>query len=189
MGRPPTSRSGLAGFRLAAAAALLLLAVTGARAQAPRPSEYEVKAAFLYNFAKFVEWPAERQASATFTIAILGEDSFGGTFDSIVGRDIRGRRLLIERLTEVPEEPVDILFISRSEARRLEQILAALEGRPVLTVSEVEGFAHRGGVVSLVVEQKKVRFEINVDAAARSRLEVSSKLLKLARVVRDGEAP
>lgn len=174
--------------RLAAAAVVLMLvclAASPASSQAAPPSEYEVKAAFLYNFARFVEWPEAAQADDTLKICILGKDPFGDAFESIEGRLIRGRRLVVERHTDPGQEPCDILFVSASERRRLAAILTALKDTPVLTVSEVDGFAARGGMVNFYLDQKKVRFEINVDAVERAGLEMSAKLLRVARVIVD----
>ena len=127
---------------------------------------------------------AERiRPGATLTICILGEDPFGEAFESIEGRLIEGRRLVVERRVEMGDQPCDILFVSAAERRRLDVILAALEGAPVLTVSEVDGFARRGGMVNFVLDQKKVRFEINVDAVESAGLEMSAKLLRVARLV------
>ena len=110
----------------------------------------------------------------------------GDAFDTIEGLTVRGRRLQVVRLQDLGETSCDILFISESERRRLDELLSSLTGQPVLTVSEVAGFAGRGGMVNFVLERKKVRFEIDVDAVDRAGLEVSAKLLRVARVVRDG---
>ena len=169
-------------------AALLLLATIGGRhaqAQPSQPSEYEVKAAFLYNFARFVEWPEEDQAGPTFTICIVGEDPFGEAFESIEGRQVRGRTLVVDRRPELGGQACDMLFISSSERRRMGAILAALEARPILTVSEVDGFGSQGGMINFVLEQREVRFEISIEAVERAGLEMSAKLLRVARVAKD----
>jgi hypothetical protein len=157
-------------------------------AQQPKIGEYKVKAAFLYNFTKFVEWPTEAttDSGATFNLCVLGEDPFGKTFDSIQGEKIVNKKLVINRFKELHDiEKCRILFISESEEERLTQILKSLKGLHILTVSDTEGFAQQGVIINFYLEQNKVRFEINVDAARRSGLKISSKLLNLARIVYD----
>lgn len=147
------------------------------------PSEYEVKAAFLLNFARFVEWPPET-GQGPFVMAVLGEDPFGVLLDQAFEGGSGSRKWEVRRLTRVEEVGhSQILFIGRSEERRLPTILAALRGAPVLTVSDIPDFAHRGGMIGLRLEARRVRFEIDLEPASASRLRVSSQLLKLARVV------
>jgi hypothetical protein len=169
---------------------LALLAVAGvtAHAAAPPPTEYEVKAVYLYNLARFIEWPAETPALAGdhLVIGVIGDDPFGPLLDEIV-RDKavpEDQRLVVRRFSSLEEVVhADVLFISSSEAERLPQILKALEGSSILTVGEMDRFAERGGMIALKLEDKKVRFDINLDAARRARLKLSSHLLKLARIV------
>ena len=168
---------------LAAAAAPL----RGAPPPPPHPLEYEVKAAFLFNFAKFVEWPPESfNDRDSLAICIFGEDPFGGSLESTVaGEKIGGRQLRV-RQVERPGElrSCQIAFIGRSERERVPEVLAALRGANVLTVGEPDRFAEQGGMVRFFLEANRVRFEINLDAVERTRLQVSSKLLRVARVVR-----
>jgi hypothetical protein len=167
--------------------ALLAMAVVMAHAATP-PTEYEVKAVYLYNLARFIEWPAETPAPAgdQVVIGVIGDDPFGPLLDEIV-RDKavpEDQRLMVRRFTSLEEVVnADILFISSSEAERLPQILKALEGSSILTVGEMDRFAERGGMIALKLEDKKVRFDINLEAARRARLKLSSHLLKLARIV------
>ncbi len=173
-------------------AVILALCVTTAllsNASAQRPTEYEVKAAFLYNFAKFTEWPSRAFGGddAPIVIGVLGKDPFGVTLDQTIrGKTVRGRRLEIVRFGHVEDDlkRCHILFIGPSETGRLEGIFESLEGSSVLTVGEGDGFCQRGGVINFVLRQNRVRFEISVDAAERSGLSISSKLLKLAKIVR-----
>jgi len=174
---------------------------SGAHAKAPSPSEYQLKAVFLYNFAKFVEWPAECFADpgAPIILGILGTDPFGTAIDqTIEGKTVKGRKLAIKRFEKIEDlgspsarkkkECYHILFISSSHSatrERLAKILETLKDSSVLTVSEVKQFAQRGGMVNFIVKEKKIRFEINVDAVERAKLKISSKLLKLAQIVRD----
>jgi len=149
--------------------------------------EYEIKAALLYNFAKFVEWPDEAvpETSAPLTLCILGDDPFGPALESIDGKTIRSRRLVIKRpVTARDVSACHILFISSSEEKHLAQILEVLRTSSTLTIGEMQGFTQNGGIINLAVESNKVRFEINANAADRAGLKISSKLLSLASVVR-----
>ena len=154
------------------------------------PGEYEVKAAFLYNFTKYVEWPvpAFRESGDSLVICVLGRDPFGSILDETLrGESVHAKKLAIRRLARVDEAAgCHVLFVSSSEERDVARILKAIEVTSVLTVGEVEGFAERGGIVNLRKEQNKVRFDINVEAAERSGLKISSQLLKLGKIVRSG---
>ncbi|MDO8589259.1 MAG: YfiR family protein [Armatimonadota bacterium] len=158
-------------------------------AEAAAVGEYQIKAVFLYNFAKFVEWPSSAFADANspIVIAVLGEDPFGSSLEQVVkGKTVGGRRFSIKRFEKIRDlEPCHILFISSSESGHLSKALDSIKGPNVLTVSEIERFAQRGGIIGFVVTDNKVGFEINLDAAKKVNLKLSSKLLKVARVVRD----
>jgi hypothetical protein len=161
---------------------LLALPPTGAVAQVA--SEYDIKAAFLYNFTKFVEWPPEAFAaqSTQLKVCILGSDPFGKSLQSVLeGEEVQGRKLALLRVNTLYDPGLcHILFISRSERERIPAILAAVQGSPVLTVSETDGFADKGGAINFKVLDGRVRFEINQTAAERAKLKMSSKLLSLA---------
>jgi len=164
------------------------LSPADARPQAP---EYQVKAAFLYNFAKFVEWPAELLANdPSFVIGLLGEDPFGPLLDeAVAGKTVRDKRIVVKRFSRLEDAAgAHILFISDSEAGNVSRIVKGLSRTPVLTVSDIERFAERGGMVQLETEQNRVRFAINVAAVERAGLKPSSQLLKLARIVPEGGA-
>lgn len=155
----------------------------GQRATSP---EYQVKAAFLYNFTKFVEWLDARPGDrAPFRLCVLGEDPFGDTLDNIVfGEMVGSRPLLPERIdaTERLEDArsCEVVFVCRSERARVRQVLEVVSGAPVLTVSDLPGFLEAGGHIQFVMQEGKVRFAINQAAAERARLRISSKLLRLA---------
>lgn len=170
---------------------VVVWACLNAPAQNPAPTEYQVKAAFLYNFGRFVEWPARARPPANLTICVLGDDPFGPVLDGLIeGKSIQGRKLVARRPERVEDAgDCHILFISSSENGRLAQILAALRGRSVLTVGEAERFAHRGGMINFRLEGSKVRFEINLDATEQEGLTVSSQLLKLATIIREHQQP
>jgi hypothetical protein len=174
--------------RLVLAAALALLAPARAEMAPAEPArEYQIKAVFLFNFAQFVEWPAAAFAGAESPLCfgVLGEDPFGSTLESVVRDEaVRGRKLIVRRARHAAElEGCQLLFVSRSERARVGEILAGLGGAPILTVSEIEGFGARGGIINFYLEQNRVRFEINAEAAAQCGLRVSSELLSLGRIV------
>jgi len=168
----------------------LLAGATSALGQSAALQEYQVKAAFLFNFAQFVDWPAPALPlpGAPLVIGILGEDPFGNTLDEIVrGEQVHDRTLQIQRYRRVEEiGECHVLFISRSESGRLEQILASLRGRSILTVGDMENFARRGGMVRLITEKNKVRIRISRDVAEAAGLKISSKLLRASEVISGG---
>lgn len=150
--------------------------------------EYQIKAAFLYNFTKFVEWPAEAftDSGAPMIVGILGDDPFGVALESIQDKTVKGRKLEIKRFESIQGvEFCHILFISSSKKERLAQILEALKNSSVLTVGERDGFTQLGGMVNFTIKKNKIRFEINPDAAEQARLKLNSKLLRLGKVVKN----
>lgn len=174
------------------AAALLTGPQTGW--PAPTVGEYDVKAAFLYNFTKFVDWPSSVFANDrdTLTVCVLGDDPFRGSLQRVAGEDVEGRQLIVLRArSDFLSRPggCQILFISRSEAQRLSQVLAAVRDHPVLTVSDTEGFLEQGGIINFVLQGSKIRFEINQESAERAGLKISSKLLRLASRIVPGGRP
>ena len=189
------SESGRGFFALlgASGAALALAVTTGGDSGARDPlPEYSVKAAFLYHFVEFVEWPrASPLPPGTVTIGVLGQDPFGDVLDkAILEKVVAGRTLAIRRFATVDAlEPCDILFISSSEMPRLPQILARLKEGPVLTVGEADRFARRGGMIGFFFEEHRLRLEVNRHAAERAGLRVSSKLLAVARLVKPEIGP
>jgi hypothetical protein len=166
------------------ALALVFALALPAGAQEPSP-EYELKAAFLYNFVKFVEWPADAFAGAKspLSICVYGSDPFGGSLEGVVRGEALGERgLLVQRPEALGDlRDCQVLFVSRSERQRLPEILARVGGAPVLTVGDTDGFLQAGGVINFVMEDNKVRFAINLQAAEHNRLTISSKLLRLAK--------
>lgn len=149
------------------------------------PSEYKVKAAFLYHFSQFVDWPAKAFSGpdAPFVIGVLGENSFGADLEQTVhGKLINGRALTVKEFNSVTEavHHCHILFVSSSEQKRLPDIFAALDAANVLTVGESDDFEKMGGMIQFVREGTKIRFRVNEAAAAGAGLKVSAKLLSLA---------
>lgn len=167
---------------------LLLMAASGGLARADGAPEYQVKAAFLYNFAKFVDWPATAFSgeSSPFIIGVLGDDPFGDTLDKTVeGKAIGDRKIMVRRFKQAADiKDCHILYVSRSEKKQFDKICERLDKTNTLTVGDTEQFVQRGGMINFVIEEKKVRLEINPDAADRAGLKVSSKLLQLARIVK-----
>jgi hypothetical protein len=173
--------------RRALAAAVLVIATIAVPVRANTPSEHQVKAAFLYNFANFVQWPAAAlgSAGAPLKVCVVGADPFGGALDDA----FRGQ-VVQERTVQISRGPTlatvgrcHILFLSQSEQSRWPDLLKALRGVPTLTVADGRPLVRQGGMVSFVVEAKRVRFEINRGAAEDAGLRVSSKLLALATIV------
>jgi hypothetical protein len=153
-------------------------------------SEYLIKAGFIYNFAKFVEWPSAAfpQPDSPIMIGVLGTDPFGSVLDRLVeDKKIGPRGFVVKRykwgkdLKDLKE--CKILFVSASEKGHIDEIVQAVKGLPILTVGETPGFAERGGVIRFTLEDNRVRFEINVDAAHQADLTISSRLLTLAKII------
>ena len=164
-----------------------------AQAQEPDSSEYLIKAGFIFNFAKFVEWPAAAfaQQESPIVIAVLGTDPFGNIIDRIVeDKKIGTRGFVVKRLKWSKElkdlkdlKDVKILFVSSSEKAHIDEIVQTVKGLPILTVGETPGFAERGGMIRFTLEDNRVRFEINVEAAREADLNISSRLLTLAKII------
>jgi hypothetical protein len=159
-----------------------------ATTQSAVAQEYDLKAAFLFNFAQFVEWPndAFAEAGAPITIGVLGDDPFGARLDALVaGETMRNRPLVVRRYRSVEQvDACHILFISSSEADQLDQIAKALAHRSILTVGETKDFAAHAGIIGFEVSQRRLRLRINLAAAADARLTISSKLLRQAQIVK-----
>jgi hypothetical protein len=173
-------------------AALFALLLAVGQAQPAQPKEYHIKAIFLFNFVQFVEWPdvAFADASTPISIGILGDDPFGPSLDEVIRDEtVKGRPLTVVRARRLADlSSCQLIFVSKSESRRLEDVLSQLANRPVLTVSELDGFAQRGGVIAFFSEGKKVRFEINPSSAKRVQLKISSELLGLGKITGQNSA-
>jgi hypothetical protein len=170
----------------------ILLALAGATpiwAQANPAVEYQVKAAFLYNFTKFVEWPADafQGEKSPIILCVFKHDPFGSALDEVIrGKTINNREVLARRISELPDlKSCHLVFVSSVENKHLSEVLSSLKGTSALVVGEGEGFAERGGGIQFFLEANKLRFAVNVDAVHRASLSVSSKLLTLARIVHD----
>jgi len=178
-------------MRLVVAAVLLIctLYITDADSGQEAFDEYKVKAAFLLNFINFIEWPEEVfvQSGPDFNIAILGEDPFGSAINTIAGKPAKGRTIRIKRIAGLQyiEElkKCHIVFVSNSQSESLSEVVEALQDYNVLIIGDTEGFARMGCMINLTIADKKVHFEVNIGAADRAGLKISSKLLKLAKIV------
>lgn len=163
----------------------VLCAMTCALAS-PTP-EYQVKAAFLFNFSQFVSWPPKAfgSAHAPIVIAVLGQDPFGSDLDAMVsGQHVNGHPFVVRRYRDVSGvDGCHILFIDQSESAQLPEILRTLRGRAILTVSDIEGSAQSGVMIDLITQNDHVRMHINLAAARASGLSLSSQLLKLAQII------
>ena len=170
---------------LLALALCLVTTVVRAQAQAGT-SEYEIKAAFLYNFAKFVQWPAATlPPQAPLIVCVLGRDPFGSALATIDHKISQGHELQVHRNVRLDEaRSCYVLFVAESERGSVPEILHELSGTSVLTVSDIDRFAEAGGVIGLYDVDNRVQFSINLDAAHDASLQINSQLLKLARIVR-----
>lgn len=187
---------------------LFLLATPDAvRAESAREREYKIKAAFVYNFIKFIDWPEEEtpDKDEPITIGVVGSKIFVRAFDPVKNKQVKGRRLAIKQFEEWDKlkesqkkndsawkekleaiKKCRVLFICSCESGTKEipvEIIKALKGSGILLVGEVPGFLEKGGVINFVTENKKVRFEVNSTSAKRNKLKIRSQLLKLARRV------
>jgi YfiR/HmsC-like len=176
--------------RLAVTTFAALLFVAGARwvsAQGDASSEYQVKAAFLFHFAQFVDWPSEafKDAGAPLTYCMAGGDPFRGALDaSLNEKVIDGRPVRVLHFREAQEiQGCQVLFIGIADKKFISATLANLKGRPVLTVGESEHFVQEEGMIGFVLEDNKVRFEINLTATEHAKLKISARLLSLAKTV------
>jgi hypothetical protein len=175
--------------RLAVIAATLACAAsaTAQDLSSAESSEYLIKAGYVYNFAKLVEWPAAVvRKGQPIVIGVMGNDAFAGVLDQAVdGKKIDERPLLVKRLKNKDAKHCgcQILFVAAAESARADEVIQSQSGASVLTIAEAPDFANRGGIIALILQDSKVRFRVNVDAAAQAGLSISSRLLALATVV------
>ncbi len=179
------------------------------RADSTVSREYQVKAAFLYNFMNFVDWPEEKSSDSNepIIVGIIGSDPFGGAFEPVKNKKVKGKNVVIRRFEGLKEQKESdekdqeelnqeveairechVLFICRSEEKKLKKTINLVKENNVLTVSDIEGFLEAGGIINFVMEDQKVRFEINVTAAKRAKVKIRSQLLRLAKRVVEEES-
>jgi len=182
----------------------LLPVLQPARAEDTASPEYQIKAAFLYNFLKFVEWPETKvkDPNEPIVVGIIGQDLFKDAFDSTKNRTIEGRKVIINKFKGIEELQKEdskksfnqhpqiedirkshMIFICPSEKIYISEILKSIEGHSILTVADTPGFLEAGGIINLLMEENKVRFEINIAAAKKAKIQIRSQLLRLAKKV------
>ena len=171
----------------------LALGASAQSSDSSASSEYLIKAGFIYNFAQLVQWPsvAFSQPDSPIVIGILGTDPFGPTIDRVIeNKKLDGRSLVVRRLKWGKDlkdlKDCNILFVSPSETQHIDEVVSMVKWLPILTIGETPGFAARGGIINLTLEGNKVRFEVNIEAAKQARLNISSRLLALAKIVPQG---
>ncbi|OPY89296.1 MAG: hypothetical protein A4E72_01146 [Syntrophus sp. PtaU1.Bin208] len=168
---------------------LMLLKLNVSRVDAAGPDPFQVKAAFVYNFLKFVSWPPEAlpPEASKITLCILGDDSLGAAIESLSGKTISGKALSVKRIKRREDaSECEIIYLCKSESRHMKEILQNVKSG-VLTIGDMRNFASSGGMINFVMINNRVSFEINPDAAATGRIRISSQLLRLAKIVRDDD--
>lgn len=179
-------RASVMALTLALASAVLICTEPTA-AQADTPLEYQIKATFVHNFAKFIDWPQEAFAKpdSPIVVGIIGANPFGSTLDQLSASEtIQGRRVVVSRLKwDEDLRLCQMIFVSRTEQKHLQAILSNVNGTSTVTISEIGGFASSGGMIEFVFDERRIRFDINPDAVSRARLTMSSKLISLAHSV------
>ncbi len=175
---------------VAIACALLASILDG---QQSKPSEYQVKAVYLYNFGRFVDWSATLPPAGgdSFAVCVIGQDPFGRTLDSTLAGELIDQRRVVAKRISRPQDAAScqVLFISSSEDGRLKEILPLLDKMKVLTVSDMPRFSERGGMIQFVLEKDKIRFEVNLTNTEHAGLNLSSELLKVAIAVKRNSQP
>jgi hypothetical protein len=181
-------------------ALILVISVHATAAESGRNQEYKVKAAFIYNFIKFVDWPKEKIAdSNSITIGILGKNPFGKAFEPLKDKRLREKKVIVkpfkgfEEAKQTGEEietlrRCHVLFVCRSETKYLNEIIESVRDHNVLTIGDTKDFLESGGIINFLMEDEKVRFEIHNAAAKKARLDIRSKLLRLAKRTIDGHS-
>lgn len=161
----------------------MLINASSNELRAQTVNEYQVKAAFIVNFAKFVDWPIDALGDGgSLVVGVVGDDPFGWALDQLSGNTVNGRRLRIKRLRWGDNlRACQILFVSNSEVKHLGKIMENIRGTSILTIGEMPQFNQSGGMIRFVIQNNKVRFEINAAAAGQARLKISSKLLALSK--------
>lgn len=171
---------------------LFQIPLLGSPPDKKKAMETKIQAAFLYHFTHYVEWPAAafKKKDSPIEIGIVGKDPYGKLIDQAVsGKKVKGRKIVVRRFPQIKNlKPCHILFIPPTEMKQLRAVLKRLAGTWTLTVGNAKGFIEQGGMINFVKKEDSVRFEVGVDRARKSRLKISSKLLKVAlKVIREKE--
>lgn len=161
------------------------IAASPLHAQERKHGEYEVKAAFLYNIGKFVDWPERPgERGEHLILGVLGNDPFEGRLDALQGKKLRGKKIVVKRLTSFHgAKHCDILFIAASEKERIDMILKELAYKPILTVGDTDSFAEKGVMINFYIENNRIRFAINNEAAKRANVRIHPNLLTMGKIV------
>jgi hypothetical protein len=171
----------------------IVLVFVGVAVQAQSASEYQVKAAFLFNFTKFVEWPADAfsSANAPLQICVLGQDPFDNDFEPLIaGKTVNGHKIELSHPDGISQaKACHVLFVALTKKREIEQVLQNLKDARVLTVGDTAGFVQMGGMINFVLDDNRVRFEINLKAAELAHLKLSARLLTVAKLILGKEDP
>lgn len=172
-----------------------LVAAPRVHADSEKSKEYQIKAAFLYNFIKFVDWPKEKPSDEkTITIGIIGKSPFGKAFEPLKNKQVKDKKVIIKQFQSLEESKLTskqietirkchVLFVCSSEKQQLRKIINSVKDRSVLTIGDTNGFLESGGIINFVIEDQKVYFEINNKTAKKAKLNIRSKLLRLAKKV------
>lgn len=181
------------GLKLPVLSAFLAVAFNSLSTQAQVSREYQLKSVFLFNFAQFTDWPGTAFADekSPIVIGVLGTDPFGHVLeDTVKDETVRGRPLVVEHYRRADEiKTCHILFISQSEARRMDELVRSLKGKPILTVADANGLSTAGVIIRFTVENNKVHFRVNQAEATAANLTLSSKLLRVADAAPPGKSP
>lgn len=163
------------------------VAATPCRAVERVPDEFQVKAAMVFNIAKYVDWPPSvfAQESTPMTICSLGTGGFTSAVDDLQGKQFKGRPVTVRQVSKPDDgRSCHVLAVGDADQNLIQAFLSKLRNQPVLTIGDRDRFAHSGGVVGFYTQGGKVRFEVNLSSALQHQLKISSQLLKLARIVR-----
>ena len=177
--------------RLVLAAVLCFQCLASQAETTTATEEYSIKAAFIYNFAKFVDWPSDTFSSpvSPINVCVYGKNLFGSTFDLIHKKKAQGREIQVMNVAaETDLKYCQIIFIGVTDERQLTRLITSISHSPILTISDTRNFARVGGMINLVLINNKVHFEINISAARRANLRISSKLLSLATIIDEPSA-
>jgi len=168
---------------------LVMLCPQYARTETLSGLEYQVKAGFIYNFAKFVEWPPTAfENSDTFFLCFASDNPFSDALYDLNDKIVSGRKIKVRKYEDVDDtEMCNIFFFGTTDREFIQQKLIEAENRSILTVGETEGFAQMGGIINFFMEQNRLRFEVNVDAARKAGLKLSSQILMSAEIVKGGQ--
>ncbi|KMP12141.1 hypothetical protein UR09_01815 [Candidatus Nitromaritima sp. SCGC AAA799-A02] len=167
----------------------LLAFIPGTASADSLPREYVIKAGFIYNFTKFISWPVGSGSETSFGFCVHGRDPFGSVLDELASvRKVNGKPLVIKRQTRITDlSSCHIIFIPQSKSSKLQEVIRAVKGFPVLIIGDSPGMARRGAGINLVILNNRIRFEINLDSISEAGLKISSELLDLGILVRGGK--